>query len=332
VTDPSSVWVLYTAKYDVGRQHSRIIPESVRVLLASNAPISAEQVKAEQERTGLGAELTVTQMDVPADLPARELAAYTTQQIANEPEFDFWDEVIGDDIVVEGTAYNSELYTPDGEGGVRRLTDDEQAAWLRRDLAEEIADEAISRFVHHQASGVNPAEARREAATDTAWDYGVDVRDADPTDRYLPGTVPALPTLDAYRIADEAIERFLSYQHSGETADAAQQFAVAQSTPPHGFHEADRRPDREPGQRSPQSADIAGELPTALSSVGTAGHITELRRRAADLRAELTGAAPARSAPPRITASTGRAGTEGLPVARVDGVGPDSHCQPDVGL
>jgi len=41
-------------------------------------------------------------------------------------DFDFWRDVIGDDIVVGGVVYSADLYTVDGEG-VRRLTSAERA-------------------------------------------------------------------------------------------------------------------------------------------------------------------------------------------------------------
>jgi hypothetical protein len=36
-------------------------------------------------------------------------------------DFDFWRDVIGDDLVVGGVVYNARIWEPDGEGGVRRI-------------------------------------------------------------------------------------------------------------------------------------------------------------------------------------------------------------------
>jgi hypothetical protein len=166
VTDPAPIWVMYVAQYDVGRQHSRIIPESVRVMRTSRDAISLDQLEAERERTGLGAELTVTQMDVPADVPDREMVTYATQQIANEPEFDFWAEVIGDDIVVQGIVYSSDLYTHDGEGGVRELTEDEQAARRRHDISQELPPVLAATHVSDVAAEPNGSSEIAQAEPD----------------------------------------------------------------------------------------------------------------------------------------------------------------------
>ncbi|MCX4554577.1 hypothetical protein [Streptomyces sp. NBC_01500] len=41
------------------------------------------------------------------------------RQDSNE-DFDFWRDVIGDDLVVDGVVYSSDTYEYDGEGGVQR--------------------------------------------------------------------------------------------------------------------------------------------------------------------------------------------------------------------
>ncbi|MYT20263.1 hypothetical protein GTW69_08165 [Streptomyces sp. SID7760] len=41
------------------------------------------------------------------------------QQDSSE-DFDFWRDVIGDDLVVDGVVYDSNVWQPDGEGGVER--------------------------------------------------------------------------------------------------------------------------------------------------------------------------------------------------------------------
>ncbi|MFF1700031.1 hypothetical protein ACFVXC_41425 [Streptomyces sp. NPDC058257] len=41
------------------------------------------------------------------------------QQGSNE-DFNFWRDVIGDDLVVDGVVYDSNVWQPDGEGGVER--------------------------------------------------------------------------------------------------------------------------------------------------------------------------------------------------------------------
>ncbi len=46
-------------------------------------------------------------------------------------DFDFWRDVIGDDPVVEGVAYNGNIYRSDGEGGVERRPEEEIACIQR---------------------------------------------------------------------------------------------------------------------------------------------------------------------------------------------------------
>jgi hypothetical protein len=123
-----TAWVLYAADYDTGRQHSRIIPDSVRVLRTSTREMSVDELEAERERTGLDNSLHTIQIDVPPEVASENLAAYAQRYISLEPGFDFWADVIGDDIVVAGIAYDGDRYAPDGEGGVRPLTEAERSA------------------------------------------------------------------------------------------------------------------------------------------------------------------------------------------------------------
>lgn len=133
--DTVPVWVMYFAQYDVGRQHARIIPDSIRVLHTSHTVISNEQLERERERTGLGHDLYLHSVTVPAATAQTDLVSYLTGHLAQEPGFDFWDEVIGDDIVVGGVVYDGDLYTYDGEGGVRKRDDIEHATH-DRDVAD----------------------------------------------------------------------------------------------------------------------------------------------------------------------------------------------------
>jgi hypothetical protein len=128
MADADTAWVMYAADYDTGRQHSRIIPESVRILRTSTREISGDEVQAERDRTGLDNRLHTIQIDVPPEVASENLDAYAERYISLEPGFDFWEDVIGDDIVVDGIAYDGDLYAPDGEGGVRALTEAEQTA------------------------------------------------------------------------------------------------------------------------------------------------------------------------------------------------------------
>jgi hypothetical protein len=135
MNDTVPVWIMYFAQYDVGRQHARIIPDSIGVLRASYAEISNEQLERERERTGLGYDLYLQSVAVPAATAQTDLVSYLTGHLTKEPEFDFWDEVIGDDIVVDGVVYDDDLYTYDGEDVVLKRDDIEHDP-RNRDLAD----------------------------------------------------------------------------------------------------------------------------------------------------------------------------------------------------
>lgn len=47
------------------------------------------------------------------------------QQQGSAGGFDFWEDVIGDDLVVDGVVYDSKVWRVDGEGGVERRDEHE---------------------------------------------------------------------------------------------------------------------------------------------------------------------------------------------------------------
>src|SRR3954464_14179884 len=106
--DPGAAWAMYVAQYDTTRYHSRIIPDSIRVLQTSRTEISTEQLEAERERTGLGVDLQVTRIDAHAEATDSDLADLAARQIAAEPAFDFFEDVVGDDIVFMGIVYSAD--------------------------------------------------------------------------------------------------------------------------------------------------------------------------------------------------------------------------------
>lgn len=121
-----TVWVLYSARYDTS-EGARVIPDSVRVFRTSRTEITAEELERERVSTGLGFDLQVHRLRVPDDVADTALSDFAAHQLANEPPFGFWEEVIGDDLVVGGVAYSRDEYTSDPEERVRRLTDEERA-------------------------------------------------------------------------------------------------------------------------------------------------------------------------------------------------------------
>jgi hypothetical protein len=106
--------VVYYATWDGGT----IDKDSVRVLRASRASISLEELDTEREQTGLGWNVNTATLPISNEIKDSDLVAYATEQIRNTPPFDFLAEVIGDDLVIGGMVYNSDAYGPDGAGGV----------------------------------------------------------------------------------------------------------------------------------------------------------------------------------------------------------------------
>lgn len=118
-----SIDVMYYATYNGSTNTGfRIDQESVRILRVSRTTISSEELDVERERTGFGYDLHTKSLSVPNEINDSELGAYVTEQIRSEPPFDFQAEVVGGDLVSGGVVYNSDVYAPDGEGGVVRKT------------------------------------------------------------------------------------------------------------------------------------------------------------------------------------------------------------------
>jgi hypothetical protein len=59
-----------------------------------------------------------------------EVARAAVGTEADPENFDFWRDVIGDDIVADGIVYSADEWTHDSEEGVRRLTASERAERL----------------------------------------------------------------------------------------------------------------------------------------------------------------------------------------------------------
>lgn len=148
----STAYVIYHAQFDTGPQHSRVIPESLEILRVSRRPFAEGALTDVRERTGLGYDVHEHPVTVPADVSDDALAAAVADAIRNEPEFDFFDEVIGDDLVVGGVVYDADRYALDSEGEVRELTAVERAERAAERQREYAEDEAA----RYAVSGVNP--------------------------------------------------------------------------------------------------------------------------------------------------------------------------------
>jgi hypothetical protein len=108
-------------------------PDDTTTRTALNRLVDGEITDEDLARIGITPEQYARLIDTDADSgraasASDEASAGEGSSLDNdgdEPDFDFWRDVIGDDIVVGGVVYSADVYTPDGEGGVRRLTDSE---------------------------------------------------------------------------------------------------------------------------------------------------------------------------------------------------------------
>jgi hypothetical protein len=142
-----------------------LVPLSQRIVTAGMTPQELAQLEVRLERGALAAYAASHQAQVMGpwtpEIPEAEMAAEIdgvlrdlqcedyesgVRQPGEEPrvfarrvgepepeaepdDFNFWRDVIGDDIVAEGVVYSAGVYTHDGEGGVRRLTPGEAMAY-----------------------------------------------------------------------------------------------------------------------------------------------------------------------------------------------------------
>lgn len=72
------------------------------------------------------------------------------QSQQQDDDFDFWRDVIGDDLVVEGIAYDSTLYEPDGEGGVVERPREEAEALAEQQWREWVTIPEITPLTVHE--------------------------------------------------------------------------------------------------------------------------------------------------------------------------------------
>jgi replicative DNA helicase len=148
----STAYVIYHARYDSGPQHSRLIPESLEILRVSRLPFAQDALEVVREATGLGYDVHEHPVTVSPDVPDDALAAAAADVIRNLPAFDFWTDVVGDDLVVDGVVYDADQYALDPEGGVRELTPDEHADRDAQHELEYAEDEAA----RYSVPGVTP--------------------------------------------------------------------------------------------------------------------------------------------------------------------------------
>lgn len=87
MADTDSVWVMYHGQYYGLQAFGRLIPDSIRIVGTSRSGISLDELAVARERTGLGYDLRVTQLDVPAETADSDLATVAAQLLAGEAKF-----------------------------------------------------------------------------------------------------------------------------------------------------------------------------------------------------------------------------------------------------
>jgi replicative DNA helicase len=144
----ATAYTIYHAQYDTGRQHSRLIAESLEIFQVSREPFPEGLLASIRSGTGLGYDVHEHSVTVPADTPDTGLVDAVADAIRNEPDFNFFDEVIGDDIVEGGVVYSADAYVVDPEDGVREMTAAEHADHVaeleRRDTENEAQRYAVN--------------------------------------------------------------------------------------------------------------------------------------------------------------------------------------------
>ncbi|MFD7993785.1 UvrD-helicase domain-containing protein [Streptomyces mexicanus] len=130
-----------------------------------------EATAAQQHAPSALAEAATAPQAPPAPVAEQEAAPADGADLAAEADvdavaddFDFWRDVIGDDLVVDGVVYDSDEWERDGEGGVRRRETDTDPADF--DTAVDGTEEAETEPSVRPADAYEPA-AGAQPASDT---------------------------------------------------------------------------------------------------------------------------------------------------------------------
>ncbi|MEU8526635.1 hypothetical protein AB0C77_13745 [Streptomyces sp. NPDC048629] len=86
---------------------------------AQDGPEPADAPSPERAADVMPTDQSALSSDVPEEPEMVTPARAATPETQEQDRFDFWDDVIGDDLVVDGVVYNSKVWRPDGEGGVQ---------------------------------------------------------------------------------------------------------------------------------------------------------------------------------------------------------------------
>lgn len=166
--------------------------------------------------------------------------------------FDFWRDVIGDDLVVGGVVYDSAVYEPDGKGGVRRRGEEQNEPWPSQPMKQE-----------------NQARIEEAAMATPVVDSGdTDHETDDDLDRAFEDAIallrdPEPPTAEAAPPT--------ALNHAGEQRIRDQYVAVRQALSP-VLTSSDAEPvtaePADPGVESSDAADLDAAMDNARAEVG----------------------------------------------------------------
>ncbi|MFF3710272.1 UvrD-helicase domain-containing protein [Streptomyces phaeochromogenes] len=131
---------------------------------AGTGPEPAPADRAEPEPTAVVAELPSVQMESNQESAPTAEAHDTQTSSPADPDaaddFEFFRDVIGDDLVVDGVVYSSTAWEPDPEEGVRRRTDEQDEPVSAEELAAMEVDQEYVALIEEERM------AAAEAATE----------------------------------------------------------------------------------------------------------------------------------------------------------------------
>ncbi|MFE9449596.1 AAA family ATPase [Streptomyces sp. NPDC006739] len=145
-----------TQAQELGQELPNAKPAPLReadTATTSTGPEPASSDPAEPESTTVVAELPTEQEEsTPESAPTPEPQEAQTSAPA-EPDaddFDFFRDIIGDDLVVGGVVYSSAEWEPDPEEGVRRRTDDQDEPVSAEELAAMEVDQEYEALIEEE--------------------------------------------------------------------------------------------------------------------------------------------------------------------------------------
>lgn len=189
---PTGPETVPTQAQELGQKPQNAEPAPLReadAATTSSGPEPASSDPVEPESTTVVAELPTEQVEsTPGSAPTPEPQEAQTSASA-EPDaddFEFFRDVIGDDLVVGGVVYSSAEWEPDPEEGVRRRTDDQDEPVSAEELAAMEVDREYEALIEEERM------AAAEAVTGTP-----EVPGQDDFDRHFEDIVALLRSAEA---------------------------------------------------------------------------------------------------------------------------------------